>query len=475
MSSQYMHSRTLSDFKTESNYNKNSKLSLPFIDTAYISFYDYERIKKNAFVPSKEESLNNEKIKNEQESTQLAKARALKEKIINYDKNKPKYFLSDIDKENLIERNKIVSRAKKYLDENEDVVKEMEKLAFYARVATIRNKQKQEHKIIEQNYKKKEEKLDTMMELDRLKNLKSQQDKEKIREKERKEGCLVIIEQMKKKEMDKIKEKEQKEKEQKELVKYLKKLEDEDNLENERKKLMKEKIAQEIVESNKISILNKQKKLAEEKEEDLRILKYNMQKAKLEEEKLKEKKRIQEEKEKEVQKLREKQEKAADKMSELDALRAKRAAEEAEREARIKEKNEMIKKRKILEELIQSNNRQKIQKRNQLAEQARQEQAEYERIIKNQLEEMEKEKRIEEERKRMRYENTKKKKKMIKLREEKEKLEAKEVLEEGRKIRQYNDDWKRRMEKIKQEKIQKLKDLNVEPIYIADLERYKIQ
>ena len=475
MSSQYMHSRTLSDFKTESNYNKNSKLSLPFIDTAYISFYDYERIKKNAFVPSKEESLNNEKIKNEQESTQLAKARALKEKIINYDKNKPKYILSDIDKENLIERNKIVSRAKKYLDENEDVVKEMEKLAFYARVATIRNKQKQEHKIIEQNYKKKEEKLDTMMELDRLKNLKSQQDKEKIREKERKEGCLVIIEQMKKKEMDKIKEKEQKEKEQKELVKYLKKLEDEDNLENERKKLMKEKIAQEIVESNKISILNKQKKLAEEKEEDLRILKYNMQKAKLEEEKLKEKKRIQEEKEKEVQKLREKQEKAADKMSELDALRAKRAAEEAEREARIKEKNEMIKKRKILEELIQSNNRQKIQKRNQLAEQARQEQAEYERIIKNQLEEMEKEKRIEEERKRMRYENTKDLKKMIKLREEKEKLEAKEVLEEGRKIRQYNDDWKRRMEKIKQEKIQKLKDLNVEPIYIADLERYKIQ
>ena len=235
MSSQYMHSRTLSDFKTESNYNKNSKLSLPFIDTAYISFYDYERIKKNAFVPSKEESLNNEKIKNEQESTQLAKARALKEKIINYDKNKPKYFLSDIDKENLIERNKIVSRAKKYLDENEDVVKEMEKLAFYARVATIRNKQKQEHKIIEQNYKKKEEKLDTMMDLDRLKNLKSQQDKEKIREKERKEGCLVIIEQMKKKEMDKIKEKEQKEKEQK-VQKEKEKKEQKEKVEKEEEK-----------------------------------------------------------------------------------------------------------------------------------------------------------------------------------------------------------------------------------------------
>ena len=475
MSSQYAHSRTLSDFKTQSKPTKNAQLSLPVLDTAYISFYDYERIKKNAFIPSKEESLNSEQIQKEQKNTQLAKAKALKEKIINYDKNRPKHFLSDIEKENIIEKNKIISKAKKYFDENEDVVKEMEKLAFYARVATIRNKQKAEHKIIEQNYKKKEEKLDIMMELQRLKDLKSQQDKERIKAKERKEGCLVIIDQMKKKELDKIKEKEQKEKEQKEILKHIKKMQDEDDAQNEKKRITKEKMVQEIVESNRISILNKQKQIAKEKEEDLKILKYNMEKAKREEEELKEKKRLQEEKEKEVQKLREKQERAADKMTELDTLRAKRAAEAAEREARIKEKAEMIKKKKILDELLQSNNRQKIQKRNQLAEQARQEQEEYERIIKNQLEEMEKEKRIEEERKRMRYENTKDLRKMIKLREEKEKLEEKEILEEGRKIRQTYDDWKRRMERIKQEKIQKLKDLNVEPIYIAYLERYKIE
>ena len=475
MSSQYAHSRTLSDFKTQSKPTKNAQLSLPVLDTAYISFYDYERIKKNAFIPSKEESLNSEQIQKEQKNTQLAKAKALKEKIINYDKNRPKHFLSDIEKENIIEKNKIISKAKKYFDENEDVVKEMEKLAFYARVATIRNKQKAEHKIMEQNYKKKEEKLDIMMELQRLKDLKSQQDKERIKAKERKEGCLVIIDQMKKKELDKIKEKEQKEKEQKEILKHIKKMQDEDDAQNEKKRITKEKMVQEIVESNRISILNKQKQIAKEKEEDLKILKYNMEKAKREEEELKEKKRLQEEKEKEVQKLREKQERAADKMTELDTLRAKRAAEAAEREARIKEKAEMIKKKQILDELLQSNNRQKIQKRNQLAEQARQEQEEYERIIKNQLEEMEKEKRIEEERRRMRYENTKDLRKMIKLREEKEKLEEKEILEEGRKIRQTYDDWKRRMERIKQEKIQKLKDLNVEPIYIADLERYKIE
>ena len=474
MLSQYQHSRTLSDFKTQLKPKKNHQLSLPFLDTAYISFYDYERIKKNAFVPSKEESLNNDRIKKEQKDTQLAKAKALKEKILNYDKNKPKHFLSDIEKENLIENNKIISRAKKYLDENEDVVKEMEKLAFYARVATIRNKQKAEHKIMEQNYKKKEEKLDTLMELDRLKGLKSQQDKEKLKAKERKEGCMIIIDQMKRKELDKIKEKEQKEKEQQEILKYIKKLQDEDDAENEKKRLIKEKMVQEIVESNKISILNKQRQLAKEKEEDLKILKYNMEKAKKEEEELKEKKRIQEEKEREVQKLREKQEKAQDKQAELDALRAKRAYEQSEREARIKEQNEMLLRKKKIQELIASNEKQRADKQKQLAEQARQEQLEYQRIVKQQLEEIEKERRTEEDKKKKRYENTKDLKKLMKLKEEKEKLQSRENIEDGRKAKQNRDDWRLRMEKIKQQKIQDLKNLGVQPKYIADLERYKI-
>ena len=474
MNYQYSHSRTLSDFKTISTNKNKDRPKLPTIDTAFLSFYDYERIKKNAFIPSREESLNNERIQKEQKDTQLAKARALKEKIQQYDKNKPKYFLSDIERENILNNKKLLAKAQKYKDDNEDVVKEMEKLAFYAKVATIRDKQKQEHKIMEQNYKRKEEKLDTMMELERLKELKNQQDKEKFMQNQRREGCLVIIDQMKKKELEKIKLKEQLEKEKKDILKHLKKLQDEDLIENEKKRILREKMTQEIVESNKISALNKQKKLAQEKEEDLKILKYNMEKAKKEEEELKEKRRIQEEKEREVQKLREKQEKAQDKMAELDALRAKRAYEAGEREARLKEKNELIKKKKIMEELLQSNNRQKLQKQNQLAEQARQEQIEYERIIKKQLDDMEKERKVEEEKKRMRYENNEDIRKLIKLREEKERLEAKEILEEGRKEKQQNDIWKQRMERIKQQKIQELKDLNVHPIYIADLERYKI-
>ena len=53
-------------------------------------------------------------------------------------------------------------------------------------------------------------------------------------------------------------------------------------------------------------------------------------------------------------------------------------------------------------------------------------------------------------------------------------IRVKIELKKRRKVRQKNDKWREKMERIKQQKIQELKDLNVNPIYIADLERYKI-
>ena len=466
--------KTYTNFKFKRNNSKKSPIKLPSIDTSYLTFYDYERIRKNAIVPTKEEIFNNQRVQREQESTQLARARALKEKIINYDLNQPRTKLSDIQIQKIKSDNNLLSEAQKALDQNEDCVKDMEKLALYAKVASIRERQLKEHEMMEQMYKKKEEKLDTMMELERLKELKHQQSRENDRKKKQRDGCLIIIDQIKQKEYEKIKQREIIDKEKQIILRQLKELADEDIRQNERKRIANEKTAKEIVESNRINALNKQKKLLEEKEEDLKILKYNLEKAKKEEEELKEKKRIQEEKEKEVQKLREKQEKAQDKQAELDALRAKRAFEQSEREARIKEQNELMLKKKKIEELIESNKRQKLYKQQQLAENAKKEQEEYQRMVKQYLEDNEKERRTEEDKKKKLYENTQDLKKLIKIKEEKERLRSKEKLEDGRKMRQKEDDWRQRMEKIKKQKIQDLKNLGVQPKYIADLERYKI-
>lgn len=440
-----------------------------------LTLTDWERIRRNAFMPSKEEELTAKRIETEQRDAQLAKARALKERLVSYDKtHNNKYLLSDIEREN-IERDKaILERAEKILDHNEDAVKQMDKLVLYAKTATIRDRQKEEMKQNIQLYKKKEAKEDLMMELDRLKELKLQEERETARKIQNREGSLVIIDQIKDRERKMKQYKELIEKERQEMVKHMKEMEEEEKRINEQKRIQNEIIAKEIEQSNIIAAAAKDKKKQEERELDLKILKYNIEKAKREEAELKEKKRIQEEKEKEVQKLRERQEKAQDKQSELDALRAKRAFEETERQTRIKEKNDLIMKQKKLEELLAANERQKIDKELKLAEQAKQEQEEYEKIVQRQLEEIEQERRIAEERKRMRYEHNFELQKMIKLREEKNKLEQREVLEEGRKIRQKNDGYREKMERIKQEKIKELKALNVQPKYIADLERFKI-
>ena len=84
-----------------------------------------------------------------------------------------------------------------------------------------------------------------------------------------------------------------------------------------------------------------------------------MEKAKKEEEEIREKKRLHEEKEKELQKIREKQEKVKDKQAELDSLRAKRAFEENERKILKKEKEDILLKKKLYEDLFIANEKQK--------------------------------------------------------------------------------------------------------------------
>ena len=63
-----------------------------------------------------------------------------------------------------------------------------------------------------------------------------------------------------------------------------------------------------------------------------------------------------------MKKLREKQEKAQDNRELLDAIRAKRAFEEGNRKERLRQKEEMIIKEKKFKDLIEANNKQKLDK-----------------------------------------------------------------------------------------------------------------
>ena len=382
-------------------------------DSAILSLSEFNRIKQSSYFspksiskfPSSEAfklqniNMNSSEIDPNQK---LEKSLNHKNKIIDYEKS--------IDRGNnplFMEKMKIEDPYKVVGGKNNDVVKAFDHLCRRAKAATIWDRQLDERKIMEGMYTNKERRLDEMMELERLKEIKFIEEREQILKGYKKEGQKAIIDQIYNNDKERNKKRETVEREKILMFKQLERLKEEEKQMALRKKLEAEAKIKECMDAQKILALNKKKKLLEEKEEDLKILKYNMEKARKEEEELKEKRRLQEEKEREVQKLREKQEKAIDKQAELDALRAKRAYEQSEREARIKEKNEMMLKKKKIEELIASNEKQRLDKQRQLAEQARQEQQEYQRIVKQQLEEIEKERRLEEDKKKKLYENTK--------------------------------------------------------------------
>ena len=159
----------------------------------------------------------------------------------------------------------------------------------------------------------------------------------------------------------------------------------------------------------------------------------------------------------------------------MDAVRAKLAYEEAERQARLKEREEIRIRQEKVEELIRENDKALKEKERKLYEEALREKEMFERVMKKHQEDAERDRRIDEEKKKMRYENKEYLERMIREKEEIAKGNKVDVLNEGNKLQQNKDLWRQRMEKFRQEKINELRALNVKQKYIVDLEKYKIK
>ena len=434
-------------------------------DSAILSLKDFDRIKKNALYTEPAKSVLNTASSFNNDEAKLQKALAHKQRIIDLDKKIQLETLHRLQEE---EAKKIFENDNRISSED-DYVKQMDKMVLYAKIATIRDRQMKDRKKVEEIYKKKEEKLDLMMELERLKEMKLQEEQKEKVAKQQREGALVIMEQIKHAQKERQLQRDAIEKEGLEMKKLMAQ-----RLEEERKKLEQEKILNEIrvkeaLEANRQAILNKQKKKMEEQEEEKRIEAFNKEKARKEEEAFQEKKRLEAEKEKELAKLRDKQLKASDKAAELDAIRAKRAFEDNERKQRKKEEEDMIAKQKRLAELMRDNKRQIDAKELILAEEAMKEKEEFEKIIKEQLIAIERQKEIERKKKAQLLHHREELRLQILNKQEKEKVDKREILEEGRKVRQNNDEYRRGLEAIKKEKIDYLKSLNIEDKYIVPL------
>ena len=442
-------------------------------DTAILSMKDFNQIRLDSqYTPMLSSHLNlqnssvldSDGIKNQ-------RALALKQKLIDYDKKNPRASLLEFEGE---EAKKILAEQNK-VSKDDDAVKVMDKMVLYAKIATIRDRQLDERKVMEDVYKQKENRMDVMMELERLKEIQFLQEREKELKRQRMQGARIVIEQIKESDHERMKKREQQERERIQMLKAMEKLAEEDKRRQEDLRLRQKNQINEAVAANKIAQLAKQKKILEEKEEDLKILIFQREKDKQEEAILAEKKRIAAEKEVELQKLREKQKRSSDKQGELDAIRAKRAFEENERKERQKEEEKKLEQQRIMEMLVLENKKQKEAKEKILAEEAKREKEEFNKRIVEQMKEIEKEKQIALKKKEDNLKNQEAILKQIAEKEELGKNSYQEKMEEGRKIKEKLDEYKKNLEAIRRQKIAELKSLNIKDKYIVPLEMYNFK
>jgi len=229
-----------------------------------------------------------------------------------------------------------------------------------------------------------------------------------------------------------------------------------------------------ILVENQKAILGKQDRVRQEKEEEEKIAKYLIEKAKKEAEYQAELKRIKDEKEREIQRLRELQEKATDRQIEIDALRAKRATEIAERQAREKERKEAERRARINGELKEARKYQSLQRQMRLEEQAIIERDEFNKIIQANKIEREIELEIEHQKSARVYDHAGQLKKQIAINEEKQKQAKRVSLEEGKQIKDKLRNEKMLLENLKGQKIQELMQFDIPTKYTTELTRKRI-
>lgn len=379
--------------------------------------------------------------------------------------------IEEIERE--VARKADTSKAQLKIDEELDEVKYMNKVMLYTKCVTIRDAQISEKQSIAFEKAEEEKRLDMMMEMERLKALKMYEEREQKRIENRKRGAAVIRAQIEEREQERLRRLELKQQEQDAMLRHIEKMKEDDRREAIKKKDAARHLMEDVALANAEQIRNKNRERSLEQEEDRRISEYLRDKDMREQEIAAEQERVRKEKEEEIARLRKLQEKAKDKKAELDALRAKRAQEAAEREFRQKEKDAALRASAINADLRQARETQKAEKEAMLAEQAQLEHDDFERIIAVQRRDDTLERsKIGKERE-LRNRNAADLRAQIEQIEEMRRKDRREFLEEGNRLKAKRSEEERKIEAIRSRKLQELETCAVPEKYRSELVKKK--
>jgi len=273
-------------------------------------------------------------------------ARSRKAKMIALSENSKKNMKkSDIEVANAARAAQLRKMGSDQMDKNSDVYKLMATLGARASAFTIRDQQLIDKKQREEQEREYERRMDTIMEIDRLADLKRRENDEAEKKFNRMQDRKVLIDQIKMRERARMLAEEAKEQESMQIKAKMSKYKDEDAEIARLRAIEQEKSRAEVMKANEAAIAKKLADREFEKKEIAEILLYQAEMDAKMAAREAEEEAVAKAKAERQKQLLAMQEKSQNKQAELDELRARRATEEKERIARKKEKDEALKRR----------------------------------------------------------------------------------------------------------------------------------
>eukprot|EP00055_Hartaetosiga_balthica_P015136 m.87558 g.87558 ORF g.87558 m.87558 type:complete len:544 (-) comp8790_c1_seq5:1883-3514(-) len=437
-----------------------------------ISYDEYMRLKNSAKVKTKEE-INAERLQRQEEASRLAEESAMRKQQMQRleEERSHREPMSDLDIEAKERNEHLLHYARQQMEEDEEEIKQLNELILQAKIYSIRDAQLAEKEAIRREEEEEERRLDEMMEIERVRALKAQEEKELALRTVRKQRAELIKDQLVEREEQRVIEEEMREQETQAMLNQMKEMEEEDRIKAQKKREEGLLVMEEVARVNEAAQRIKKQRELELIEEDHRLAEYLKEKQvreeEYEQEKIEEKKR----RDREFAALLSMQEQAMDKVAEKQGRDARRQQEAVERKRRQRDLEEARAREESNQALMAAREEQIRAKERFIALQAHEEREQFESIVQSQKEEVERLRREEEEDRARRLRHNAAVRTQIEKKEVEQRNEREQFFEEGRKLKAEADARRQRLDEIKQRKLAQLKAAGVDTKYLVPAER----
>ncbi|KAG3113267.1 hypothetical protein PI124_g14599 [Phytophthora idaei] len=382
---------------------------------------------------------------------------------------------SEIEQIFSAEKQEILRRARVLKDQMHDSVKLMKTLGTRAQAFTIRDQQLKVKKDLEDQHHVYDEKMNTLMEIERLESLKRQEHRDEVKKQKRYADRKVLEDQIEDRRRQRQKESEIVAQEAQEMLAKIQRQQEEEAEKEKAKALRAQRSMEEIKRFNEDTLMRKQDVQRKIKEEEDAMYAYQMKKA--EDLKLREEEEAQRRHEAELRcaKLRSMQEKMANAKAELDELRAKRAAEARERQAREADMALARKHKEEMDELRRAREAQALHRERARVKEATLQQREYDSIMVQVESDKARVKEEDEKRKLASMAHRRVLQSQIEEKERLKKLTFVKKQEEGQALKEEYARELEKLERIRMEEVGELVEAGVNPLYLSEMKALVIE